>query len=358
MESAQLVSFGLESQNYEIPIRSHFQVANIFDHIVKYHYYGSNKRLLILGSHNDSYYGAHVRNILREECDISAPLVELPLASRVRMEDFEEILVCYNKALVKPVLRPWGEQLKIPATYLDDLISKYHWIFQYCETLSSVFSLRDIVRGLMGQPVEETRAQQFDAWSAVRRDLLARAKDTRNLLIHGSGCGLLPFILRDCAKSVRVYESDPIYQNNARVAQYLGKFSVYEEPQFETDLRRVTDEDCVIFCELFNRCDEPAQIASMMRRAGSFYLTSFLSCPTKPLQPAIFREIGGQSIAFGREDRRDRRCYGATQRLWLPRENALEDLLGGEFRSVYQSNEHFGRPEEYASRLVALAFHR
>jgi len=358
VEHAFVLSIGSEVENYEIPIRDHFNIPHVFDHIVKFHYAGTKKRVLVLGSQKDDYYGIHIRNILREECGIMAPLVELRLASRVNLDDFDEILICYNKYLVRPLLAHWTDQLNTPIVYLDDLISRYHWIFHLCESLSSVFNLRDIIRGLMGHAVEETRALQFDAWTALRRDLAERASGTRNLLIYGSGCGVLPFLLRNCGANVRVYESDPVYKSNLRVAQHLGKFSFYEDSQFESDLDRLTDEDCVVFCDAINRCADPSEIVPLMKKAGAYYLTSFLSTATKPMQPALFRDIGDANVAFGRENRRDRRCYGLAHYIWLPRENSLREALGSEFRKIYETNEYFLRPEEYASGYVALAVGR
>ena len=356
MDDAQLLSFGIEAADTNIQIRQYYDIPPIFDHIIKFHYQGTEKKVVVVGNQSDLYYAVHARNILREECGLSAPLVDIHLLPRIHLEGFDEILVCYNRHLVSPYLQSWQPPQKLSIVYLDDLISMHHWIFAIAESLSRVFSLRDIVRGLLGQPVEETRALQFDAWAAVSRAMQERAKQYRNVFIYGSGCGVLPLLLRKHARIVRVYESNPVYLNNIRVAQHLGKLSVYDEAQFAEDMDRATDEDCVIFCDALNRTAEPALLSPLLARAGRYYLTAFLSSRTKPEQAAIFRTVReGQNVPFGREDRRDRRCYGATHSIWLPRENALRETLGAEYRTIYESNEHFGRAEEYASGYVALS---
>jgi hypothetical protein len=354
LQSAQILDFSQEIQEYKISIRSFYHLPHIFDHVVKYHYQELGKRVLVLGTHDDSYYAVHVRNILREECSFSAPLVELQFAERVELNDFDEVLVCYNKYLVQPLIKSWASKVSLPIVYLDDLIARYHWIFHYAEALSTVYGLRDVVRGLSGQPIEETRALQFDAWRALRRDLIARGKHIRNLFVHGSGCGILPLLLRDCATNVRVYDSNPAYNSSLRVSQHVGKCSIYEESQIGVDLKRVTDEDCVVFCDSFNRCADPADVVTLMASLEDYYVTSFLSCPTKPMQRAMFRAVGDRNVAFGAEDRRDLRCLAFTHRIWLPREGTFEELLGTKTRVVYENNEHFGRNEEYASGYVVL----
>jgi len=356
MQDALLTSLGTELAETSIRIKDHYCGPAIFDHIVKFHYDSHPRDVLVLGSSTDSYYGVHVRNILREECGINAPLIDIQALPRIVVAGFAEILVCYNRAQVEPYLTSWAPPAGTSLVYLDDLLSRYFWLFTVTQSLETVFSLRDTIRGLLGQGVEQTRALQFDSWNAVAKHIREAARKHDTLFLVGSGCGLLPTLLRGLAKKIVVFESDPLYLSNLTVAAQFSPCEIAPFADFHNVLGASNDAwNCVILCDALNRISEPERLEPVFSRLADYYFTGFLSCETKPPRPAVFRKIGARNIAFGQETCRDRRCHGEMPWIWLPREKSLNDIFQvSEFVTLHANDELFVRHDEHASAYVAL----
>jgi hypothetical protein len=359
---AHLYSLGRELAISRIKIRMHYQTLQMFDQLVKFEYVGSTNRILVVGSSEDSYCGAQIRKILRDECDIYAPLVDIELLSSVVLDQFDIILICYNKAQVHWTISSWRTADLPRVVYLDDIISKYHWLISICESLSKVFRISDIVRGLLGEPVTDTSSLQLDGWNSLRSHLENVKTRYANILIHGSGCGLLPVVLRHCVGSqLTVYESDPVYLSNLRLTQTLANFEVKPQEEFLPNLldaksRGDVRGTCIILCDSVNRIADPKDLAEILGPPSiPLFLTMFVSSETKPDQAAVFRRIGERNIAFNAQDQRDRRCYGSSQSIWLPREKSVRELVGtSKFITLYESNEYFASNREYASSYVVI----
>jgi hypothetical protein len=360
--SAHLHSIGQELRLGATQIRSHYQILPIFDQLVKFEFAQTNSNVLLVGNIDDSYYAVQIRNILREECGVAAPLVEIELLAAVDLQGFDTILICYNKASVDRQIAAWKTAAVPPIIYLDDLISKYHWLISVCGSLNEGFKARDVVRGLLGEPVEETRALQFDGWNALRAVLEARNVRYDKMMIYGSGCGLLPVVLRKVASAeIVVYESDPVYLSNLRLTQAIVNFGVRREADFADDLlasneRRGAATACVILCDSANRVADPEDLAKILSIAsGPLFLSMFVSSKTKPAEAAVFRRVAERNIAFNPQYRRDLRCYGTGPVIWLPREKAVKDLLGtSKFNFLYETNEYFASDNEYASAYLVI----
>jgi hypothetical protein len=360
VDSAYLASLAQEVSDEPISIRDFYQNAHIYEHLVKFEYANTTQRLLVTGDRSDAYFGVHIRNILREECGVRAPMIDIELLHSANIHEFDEIIVCYNKGQVQHHIEDWKPADCPRLVYLDDLISKYFWLLEICELLWSRLGPRDVVRGILGQSVEQTSALQLDGWNALRTALLARSEPIGRLVLHGSGAGLLPLILRDVpAKSKIVYESNVLYRKilNASKA-YIG-FDIAPEEQFLADADGKKSGsgrgECVIFCDTLSRISDPKYLPPYFAGLQSWYATMFLSCETKPHQAAIFRKIGDINAAFGRVDARDMRCYGQTRAIWMPRERGLSDLFRDYAISrIYESNDQFSQGNEFSSGYLVI----